>query len=225
MSFSGAVLTGGRSRRMGQDKAFLCHEGRPLAEIARRALLDAGAREVLSVGGDLDRLQRLGFTAVPDDDAGEGPLGGLLTALRVAGSDWVVVLACDLPLASAGTVRELLSHTGEDADAVVPLLDGRPQPAHAVWRRDCRAALSALYAQGERRLTATLGHLRVRRVSVHRPATLIDVDTQSDLHKVSPAVTPAGGSIDRSRAALSAGAHPTPAGTRRIGGSPEGDES
>lgn len=181
MSFSGAVLTGGRSRRMGQDKAFICYEGRPLAEIARVALAEAGAHEVLSVGGDLGRLRRLGFTAIPDDDAGEGPLGGLLTALRAAASDWVVLLACDLPLASSLTVRELLDHAGDGIDVVVPLLAGRPQPAHAVWRRDCRAVLGERFAAGERRLTAALDHLRVRQVAVRCPMTLRDADSESDL--------------------------------------------
>ena len=93
---------------MGQDKAFVSYGGRPLADIARRALTEAGAIEVLSIGGDRVRLARLGFVAIPDDTAGEGPLGGLLTALRAAAADWVVVLACDLPHASAATVRELL---------------------------------------------------------------------------------------------------------------------
>jgi molybdopterin-guanine dinucleotide biosynthesis protein A len=181
MSFSGAVLAGGRSRRMGRDKAFVRHEDRALAGIARSALLDAGAGEVFSVGGDLARLRKLGFVAIPDDDAGQGPLGGLVTALQAAASDWVVVLACDLPWASAATIRELLGYADDGTDAVVPLLAGRPQPTHAVWRRDCRATLRDAYATGERRLTAALEVIRVRRVTVRRPTTLGDVDTEGEL--------------------------------------------
>ena len=181
MSFSGAVLTGGRSRRMGRDKAFVHYGGHPLADIARVALVEAGAHEVFSIGGDLGRLRRLGFAAIPDDHAGEGPLGGLLTALRAAASDWVVLLACDLPLASSETVRELLDHAGDGIDVVVPLLAGRPQPAHGVWRRDCRAVLGERFAAGERRLTAALDHLRVRQVTVRCPMTLLDADSEGDL--------------------------------------------
>ena len=167
---------------MGQDKAFVNYGGRPLADIARSALVEAGAAEVLSIGGDQLRLRGLGFVAIPDDHAGEGPLGGLLTALRVASAGWVVVLSCDLPHASAETVRELLSHAGDGTDAVVPLLAGRPQPTHAVWRRDSRDVLRATFAGGERRLAATLEVLRVRRVAVQHPGTLLDVDTPDDLH-------------------------------------------
>ena len=189
---------------MGHDKAFAPFGGRPLAEIARCALVEAGAVEVLSIGGDEARLARLGFTAVGDDDAGEGPLGGLLTALRSATLDWVAVLACDLPRASAGTVRELLEHTGGETDAVVPLLDGRPQPAHAVWRRDCRGLLEPLFTAGERRLAAAVDHVRARLVTVYDPTTLQDADTPGDLHSLGSPATSA----------------PAPRSTERASGNP-----
>ena len=189
MSFSGAVLTGGASRRMGRDKALTPFEGRPLAEIARCALADAGAIEVLSIGGDEARLAPLGFTTVRDD-AGEGPLCGLLVALRAAALDWVAVLACDLPRASAATVRELLEHAGPDTDVVVPLLDGRPQPAHAVWRRDCRELLEPLFTAGERRLEAAVDHVRARLVTVRDPTTLQDVDTPGELQSLRRSAAP-----------------------------------
>ena len=191
-TFSGAVLTGGLSRRMGQDKAFVSYGGRPLAGIARSALVEAGAAEVLSIGGDRVRLTRLGFVAIPDDTAGEGPFGGLLTALRAAAADWVVVLSCDLPHASAATVCELLSHAGDGTDAVVPLLAGRPQPTHAVWRRDCREVLRDAFMEGERRLAATLELIRVRRVAVRHPGTLRDVDRPEDLRRTPPHLDPPG---------------------------------
>lgn len=174
---------------MGHDKAFALFGGRPLAEIARCALTEAGAVEVLSIGGDEVRLARLGFTTVRDDP-GEGPLGGLLTALRAAALDWVAVLACDLPLASAGTVRELLEQAGEETDAVVPLLDGRPQPAHALWRRDCERLLKPLFTAGERRLGIAVDHVRARLVTVRDPTTLQDVDTPGDLRSLRSSAAP-----------------------------------
>ena len=188
---------------MGHDKAFAPFGGRPLAEIARCALAEAGAIEVLSIGGDEARLARLGFTTVRDD-AGEGPLGGLLMALRAAEFDWVAVLACDLPRASAGTVRELLDHAAEGIDVVVPLLDGRPQPAHAVWRRDCGGLLEPLFTAGERRLGAAVDHVRARLVTVCDPTTLQDVDTPGDLHALRSAADPeaVGRSRERARGAL-----------------------
>ena len=166
---------------MGRDKAFVLCAGRPMADIARTALLEAGAREVLSVGGDRSRLARLGFVAIADETAGTGPLGGLLTALRAAGDDWVAVLSCDLPRASAATVRELLSYTDDDTDVVVPLLAGRRQPTYAVWRCSCHTEVQAVFAAGERRLSAALDAVRVREITVRHPASLGDADTPADL--------------------------------------------
>lgn len=195
---------------MGHDKAFAPFRGRPLAEIARCALTEAGAIEVFSIGGDEVRLARLGFTTVRDDDAGEGPLGGLLTALRAAAPDWVAVLACDLPLASARTVRELLEHAAGETDVVVPLLDGRPQPAHALWRRDCKGLLEPLFAAGERRLGAAVDHVRARLVTVCDPATLRDVDTPGDLHSLSASAVPGAARRGVERASGTAGRAPGP---------------
>ena len=127
----------------------------------------------------------MGFTAIPDDAAGEGPLGGLLTALRAASAEWVAVLATDLPHASAATVREMLGYTGDGGDAVVPLLRGRPQPAHAVWRRDCRQLLEPLFATGERRLREALHHVDTRLVTVRDTDSLRDVDSPEDLRSLS----------------------------------------
>ena len=203
---------------MGHDKAFAPFGGRPLAEIARCALSEAGAVEVLSIGGDEPRLARLGFTTVRDDDLGEGPLGGLLTALRAAASDWVVVLACDLPRASATTVRELLEYTGPQTDVVVPLLDDRPQPAHAVWRRDCRGLLEPLFTAGERRLGVAVDHVRARLVTVCDPTTLQDVDTPAELRSLgSPAALREPGGARSGRAA------PLAASGERAGAPEPGD--
>src|SRR5437868_4184855 len=121
---------------MGRDKAFVEVAGRPLATIARDALLGAGAGEVLAIGGDGTRLTQLGFRAVPDNAPGEGPLAALATALRVAQHDIVVVLACDLPAVTAAAVIALLNALG-DADAAVPDVDGRAQVLMAAYRRRC----------------------------------------------------------------------------------------
>ena len=82
--FSGAVLCGGQSRRFGRDKATYVFNGTPLAKISLLALREAGASEIFSIGGDADALGDMGFSAVPDEHPGEGPLGGIICALRQA---------------------------------------------------------------------------------------------------------------------------------------------
>lgn len=176
--FSGAVLTGGRSRRMGTDKALLAGPGgRPLALIARDALVAAGATEVLAVGGDLPALAALGLAPVADAHPGEGPLGGLVTALGAASCDRVVVLSCDLPLVDAHAVRAVVAGLDDEAaDAAVPLVGGRPQPLLAAYR--CRAlpALAAAFAEGGRALHAAVAALVVVHPPLADPAVASDAD-------------------------------------------------
>ena len=181
--FDGVVLTGGASRRMGCDKALVEVGGRALAVRVAQALRDAGAHEVFAVGGALDALGDLGLHAVPDDFPGEGPLGGLLTALSHASSPLVAVLACDLPAAAPSAVRLVVAALGADPDlaCAIPTVQGRPEPLHGAWRRSSRPQIQAMFDRGERamhRVIATLAGIAVHGVD---PAALADADTPAEL--------------------------------------------
>lgn len=103
-------MIGGHSRRMGRDKAVLDLGAGPLAEIAARCLTDAGAAEVLAVGGRADRATAApkGTRWVPDRWPDAGPVGGIATALLTASGD-VVVMPCDVPDVPSALVRELVA--------------------------------------------------------------------------------------------------------------------
>lgn len=153
MRWVGAVLTGGSSSRMGRDKALLEVGGRALALVAATALRTAGAAEVLAVGGDQAGLASLGLDVVADSHPGAGPLGGILAALAAAGSEEVVVLACDLPGVDATSVHLVLQALRADPRAAVawPEHDGRLHVLHAAWRRSLALpVLEAAFAAGER---------------------------------------------------------------------------
>lgn len=181
--FSGVVLTGGASRRMGRDKALVEVGGRALAVRVAQALRDAGADQVFAVGGALDALSDLGLDAVPDDHPGEGPVGGLLTALSHASSPVVAVLACDLPAAAPSAVRLVVAALDADPDlaCAIPMVQGRSEPLHGAWRRSSRPRIQAMFDRGERamhRVIADLGGTAVHGVD---PAALADADTPADL--------------------------------------------
>ena len=183
MAFTGAVLAGGQSRRMGRDKAFVQARGRPLAMAALEALRGAGADEVLSIGGAVDRLARSGFDAHPDEYPGAGPLGGVVTALGIARYDPVVVLACDLPNASADEVATLvhLAEEHAEADIVLPTSDGRRQWLHAAYRRQSAGVLRSAFDAGERALHRAAAPLAVVEIAARDEAALLDADRPEDL--------------------------------------------
>lgn len=181
--FSGVVLTGGASRRMGRDKALVEVGGRALAARVAQVLQDAGADEVFAVGGAFDALGDLGLHPVPDDFPGEGPLGGLLTALSHASSPLVAVLACDLPAAAPSAVRLVVAALDADPDlaCAIPTVQGRPEPLHGAWRRSSRPQIQAMFDRGERAVHRVITGLAGTAVHGVDPAALADADTPADL--------------------------------------------
>jgi molybdopterin-guanine dinucleotide biosynthesis protein A len=184
MRFSGAVLTGGASTRMGRDKAFLAVPGdaqrRPLARIAVDALRAAGASEVLAVGGDPDRLRAEidpALRTVADGWPGQGPLGGITTALAAAREPIVVVLACDLPHVTAEAVRAVVDAMDGGADAAVP---GR-HVLLAAYRRTCRTVFEVAMRVGVRAPREALDGLHVADVALADPAWADNANTPADL--------------------------------------------
>lgn len=181
--FDGYVLSGGASRRMGCDKALLEVDGVAMARRVAVALTAAGAGRVVAVGGDAAGLTAVGLEHVPDRWPGEGPLGGLVTALDHAGSAPVaVVLSCDLlhpdPAAIAGLVAELGTR---DCDVVVPVVDGRHQWLHAAWHRRVAAILADVFEAGERSLAGAALAVRMATVEHLDAGAVADADRPEDL--------------------------------------------
>jgi len=184
-AFTGVVLAGGASARMGTDKALIEVDGQALVARAADALSGAGASTVLVIGGDREAFRGLGLDARPDDHPGEGPLGGILTALRLAADDIIMVLACDMPAIDAESVTAVVSALAGAPRALVaaPLVGQRRQFLTAAYRQRAMAPLEAAYAAGERaprRAVAGLEVVQVTGLDGHR---LGDVDRPGDLHR------------------------------------------
>ncbi len=183
LAFAGAVLTGGASRRMGPgvDKALLAVGGVPLAVRLAGVLTAAGAARVVAIGGDGPRLRALGLDWRPDRDPGEGPLGGLLTALAESPEPVTVVVATDLPELTPAVVGALVAALGaDDATDVALARTDRLEPLCGAWRRRARPALERAYAAGERAVHAALAELV--RAEVAAPlAALRNVNRPGDL--------------------------------------------
>jgi FdhD protein len=190
---SGAVLAGGRSRRMGTDKRALPVEGRPLLARAVAALQEAvGDVRVVAAAGDGPGLATLvpGVRTVTDLQPDQGPLGGLATALATAETDVVVVVPGDHPALAAPVLRALEAALLADPELQAALLhtDRGPQPLLGAYRREAAAVVQDLLAHGERRAHVLADHLTAVTLPEARwraldPAgsTAIDLDTPGDL--------------------------------------------
>ncbi len=143
---TGVILVGGKSRRMGRDKAFLEVAGRPLFEIVLDLFRESFSR-VLLVGNRGERFAGYGLPVVPDIYPGSS-LGGLYTGLHHAETDRVFVSSCDLPFPSAKVLRHLCS-LGEGHDAVVPSTSYGYEPLFALYAKSCLAPIKAQLDSGE----------------------------------------------------------------------------
>ncbi|MEY2422939.1 MAG: hypothetical protein QOI95_3006 [Acidimicrobiaceae bacterium] len=173
------MLTGGRSQRMGRDKALLVVDGEPMARRVARALTEAGAAEVLCVGGDIDALRALGLVAIDDEHADAGPLSGVLTGMAAASEPITVVAPCDLVDPTERSFRDLVrALAAGEAMAAVPIVDGRWRPLPAALRTSAHPALVEAFAEGERAVRRALERLDLVAIDV---GALPDADTPEDL--------------------------------------------
>ena len=180
MSRAGYVLAGGRSSRMGCDKALLPFRGGRLVESVARAVGLAAGSAVLV--GNPRLYEQLGYPAIPDLYPGDGPLGGILTALDHTSADWNLVAACDMPELSAEFLRLLLDAAGGSAaDAVVPMgPSGRPEPLCAVYHRRSHAALERALGRGIRSVRAALENLHAAIAFVPEVTPFQNVNTPEE---------------------------------------------
>jgi molybdopterin-guanine dinucleotide biosynthesis protein A len=177
---TGFVLAGGRSSRMGRNKALLPYHGRPLVEFVAATVSRAAGGATLV--GDPNLFGNLEFPAIPDRYPGEGPLGGILTALAHSRADWNLVAACDLPGLTAPFLSELLDRAASlDADALLPAgPSGRPEPLCAVYHLRAGEHLEQAFAAGTRKITAALEGLHVIRWELPEAAIFHNVNTPDD---------------------------------------------
>ncbi len=134
MKFGAVILYGGKSRRMGTDKAMLPLDGLPFLE--RLAFELSGFNELLISVDSLETHPQIKLPAVADIYPSCGPMGGIHAALYTCKADALLALSCDLPLFRRGLGEYLCSKLSPDADAVVPITsDGRVHPLCAVYRK------------------------------------------------------------------------------------------
>jgi molybdopterin-guanine dinucleotide biosynthesis protein A len=129
------ILAGGKSSRMGADKAFLNFDGWTLLERTLE-LARSVTGEVRIVGG-LEKFARFA-PVVEDIFPGQGPLGGIHAALRSSTSDLNLMLAVDAPFISRALLQYLIcgAHHTPEATVVVPCCNGHRQPLCAIYRRE-----------------------------------------------------------------------------------------
>jgi len=157
---TGFAVAGGRSQRMGSDKALLPWAGTTLLEHTL-ARLRAACNEVCILSGMQIRYASYGTPVHADLVPEAGPLGGVHAGLLNLGVSLGLFLGVDTPLVPSPLLRALVAAAG-GFDAVVPVVGGRPEPLCAVYRGTCLAPVQRRLEAGERKMTSFWPDVRVR---------------------------------------------------------------
>ncbi len=171
LPLSAAVLAGGKSERMGQDKAFLRLEpGGPMLLEIVLAHLRGVADDVLIVANDTLRHEGFGARVVPDVVPGFGTLSGIHAALTAAAHEHCLIVACDMPLLSPAVLAYMAAQP-RDYDVLIPQTPGVSrqgnsgqiyQTLHAIYARRCAEPIAAQLAAGNRQVVGFFPHVNAR---------------------------------------------------------------
>ncbi len=177
---NGLVLAGGRSSRMGRDKARLVFpllSPEPAAYRVHTALSPLCSRVFVSL-----REDQVGFPFAPrvdDSWPGEGPAVGLLSAFATEDCAWFVV-ACDFPFACNEAMQQLVRHRAGAATCFAGT-DGRPEPLFSIWEPSALRSLRDDFSRGRFSPRETLERVDCRVVHAADPSWLVNVNTPDQL--------------------------------------------
>jgi molybdopterin-guanine dinucleotide biosynthesis protein A len=159
---SAVILAGGRSRRLGVDKALLKLDGEWLLERIANALARL-SDDLFAVVDDLDKLGHLRLRTVADARPGLGPLGGIYSGLLAMRHERGLFVACDMPLLNLNLLRYMVS-LSSDFDVVIPRIGHNVEPLHAIYSKACVAPIAELLERGDLRIVHFFPRVRVRYV-------------------------------------------------------------
>ena len=167
MSITGVVLAGGLSRRLGRDKAVEPIAGEPLIlRVIRR--LESLTDEIVVVVNSDARGRELplpdSVRITKDIYTDSGSLGGIYSGLSAASNDWCFVVACDMPFLNQELIAYMLT-LRPDSDAVVPVLDGYPEPTHAAYSKSCLPHIEQRLKANQLKIAGFFDSVTVRYVS------------------------------------------------------------
>jgi molybdopterin-guanine dinucleotide biosynthesis protein A len=157
-----AILAGGKSSRMGTDKAFLRVRERPVIEDLIEQLDGLGS-ELILITNRPESYAYLGRPMFGDVLPGKGALGGLYTALAASSQPHTLCVACDMPFVIRPFLDQLIALMHDpDTDAVVPRLAGEAEPFRAIYSHTCLGPIRAALEAGQMRVISFFSDVRVR---------------------------------------------------------------
>jgi molybdopterin-guanine dinucleotide biosynthesis protein A len=159
---AGIILAGGKSLRYGQNKALVKMNDIPLIERVigvMRPLFE----NLIIITNTPHEYHYLQLPMYEDLISGLGPVGGVYTGLEAMSNESGFFVACDMPFLQRDLIRYMVEIKG-DFDAVVPRVDWKIEPLHAIYARSCLPAIKKLIDEGSYQIIRFFDKLKVRYV-------------------------------------------------------------
>ncbi|ABC77901.1 molybdenum cofactor guanylyltransferase [Syntrophus aciditrophicus] len=186
---TGIILSGGKSSRMGLNKAFLEINGERLIDRTVKLFRQLFSEVILVTNEPLLYLDQ-DIALVTDIYKGKGPMGGLYSGLFYASFDHAFLCACDIPYLNVEFIRYMTGKASE-YDVVVPETADGFHPLHAIYSRRCLPSIKSLLIRDRLKMTGCFKGMRVLYIpeSVIRSfdpecRMFLNINTEQDLQRV-----------------------------------------
>lgn len=181
---NGIIIAGGKSTRMGQDKAFVSYNGKCLIEYAIK-LLSLFCKTVTISANDFDKYAQFDLPIVADSIKDIGPIGGLYSALSVSADETNIVIPVDMPLITKDLISYLLSNH-QAGHITTPFHNGLLEPLCAIYPTSAVFTIKSMISQENYKLYNLLDRHPTNKVDVthllkHHPEMLSNFNRPSDL--------------------------------------------
>ena len=182
------ILAGGKSSRMGEDKALLNYNGQKFIEkIADE--LSFFEEKIIARGNNsiLGELEKASWKIVADEYPEHGPIGGLHAALKNCKSDVMFVVTCDMPLITGEMAKKICGEMCGSFDVVIAVSnDGKYHPLCGVYRKELYQLMEEYILQDNNRVMAVLKNCRVKYVNLNEEESkqLANVNTRDEYKKL-----------------------------------------
>jgi len=144
---NGIILSGGKSSRMGEDKALLKVGAKTLIEIMIDKLKPF-CDEIVISANETEKYSQFGYKVVPDKFKNSGPLAGIYSSLLESNTERNFVISCDLPLVSQNVIEKIIN-TNSDKEIILPVTDGKYHLLCGIYSKSVLERAEEILRKGE----------------------------------------------------------------------------
>jgi molybdopterin-guanine dinucleotide biosynthesis protein A len=185
-NITGIILSGGKSIRMGENKAFIEIEGIPIISRIHR-LFEGLFKEIIIVTNQKELFLSFDAGIYSDLLPNRGVLGGLYTGLFFSSFSYSFCVACDMPFLKESVIEYLINNI-DGFDVIVPMAEDGLQPLHAIYSKNCLEPIGEIIEKGKYKISDFYPMVKIKIIEEHefrpmdpRAESFINVNTPEEL--------------------------------------------